>query len=185
MNKNNFIKKEESNYDEKLLDLRRVTRVMAGGKRFSFRATVVIGNRQGQVGVGVAKGKDVAQSIQKAKRVAEKRLIKVPVVKGTIPHEVRSKYGASEIILKPAQEGHGLVAGGPVRVVCDLAGIHNLSAKILGRTANKLTNARATVEALKKLRPIVKKEEIKAPLETAVEEKKDYNKEADLSSKKE
>jgi len=159
MMRGNYPKKEDNGFDEKLLDLRRVTRVMAGGKRFSFRATVVIGNRQGKVGVGVAKGKDVAQSIQKAKRVAEKSLITVSVVKGTIPHEVRAKYCASEIILKPGKEGHGLVAGGPVRVVCDLAGIKNLSAKILGRTANKLTNARATLEALKKMKIMTKKAE--------------------------
>lgn len=170
MMRGNYPKKEDNGFDEKLLDLRRVTRVMAGGKRFSFRATVVIGNRQGKVGVGVAKGKDVAQSIQKAKRVAEKSLITVSVVKGTIPHEVRAKYCASEIILKPGKEGHGLVAGGPVRVVCDLAGIKNLSAKILGRTANKLTNARATLEALKKMKIMTKRAEPIKEAEPVVQE---------------
>ncbi|HRY76732.1 MAG TPA: 30S ribosomal protein S5 [Candidatus Paceibacterota bacterium] len=171
MNRGNYSKKEDNGFDEKLLDLRRVTRVMAGGKRFSFRATVVIGNRQGKVGVGVAKGKDVAQSIQKAKRVAEKSLITVSVIKGTIPHEVRAKYCASEILLKPGREGHGLVAGGPVRVVCDLAGIKNLSAKILGRTPNKLTNARATLEALKKIKIMAKKEEPVKEMDPVVKEK--------------
>lgn len=170
MYRSNYSKKEENGFDEKLLDLRRVTRVMAGGKRFSFRATVVIGNRQGKVGVGVAKGKDVAQAIQKAKRVAEKSLVTVSVIKGTIPHEVRAKYCASEIILKPGKEGHGLVAGGPVRVVCDLAGIKNLSAKILGRTPNKLNNARATLEALKKMKIMVKKEELPKDTEPVIKE---------------
>jgi len=169
-NRGNYPKKEDNGFDEKLLDLRRVTRVMAGGKCFSFRATVVIGNRQGKVGVGVAKGKDVAQSIQKAKRVAEKSLVTVSVVKGTIPHEVRAKYCASEIILKPGREGHGLVAGGPVRVVCDLAGIKNLSAKILGRTPNKLTNARATLEALKKMKISTKKAEAPKEVEPVIKE---------------
>jgi len=170
MYRSNYSKKEENGFDEKLLDLRRVTRVMAGGKRFSFRATVVIGNRQGKVGVGVAKGKDVAQAIQKAKRVAEKFLVTVSVIKGTISHEVRAKYCASEIILKPGKEGHGLVAGGPVRVVCDLAGIKNLSAKILGRTPNKLNNARATLEALKKMKIMVKKEELSKDTEPVIKE---------------
>ncbi|MDP2855695.1 MAG: 30S ribosomal protein S5 [bacterium] len=177
MNRSNYPKKEENGFDEKLLDLRRVTRVMAGGKRFSFRATVVIGNRQGKVGVGVAKGKDVAQSIQKAKRVAEKSLVTVSVIKGTIPHEVRAKYCASEIILKPGKEGHGLVAGGPVRVVCDLAGIKNLSAKILGRTQNKLNNARATLEALKKMKITAKKEEL--PKEAGPVTKEDISSESE------
>jgi small subunit ribosomal protein S5 len=153
-----FPRREKSNFDDKLLDLRRVTRVTAGGKRFSFRATVVIGDRKGRVGVGIAKGKDVAQSIQKAKALAEKKLITVVInSKGAIPHEVSAKYGAASVILKPAKEGHGLVAGGPVRIVCELAGIKNLSAKILGRTPNKLNNARATLEAFKKLKPLREK----------------------------
>ncbi len=147
-----FGKREEKIFDEKLLDLRRVTRVTAGGKRFSFRATLVIGDRKGRVGVGIAKGKDVAQSIAKAKAIAEKALVNVPIVNNTIPHEISAKYCAAKVILKPAPEGHGLVAGGPVRIVCDLAGIKNLSAKILGRTPNKLSNARATLEALKNLK---------------------------------
>lgn len=151
-----FGRREERVFDEKLLDLRRVTRVTAGGKRFSFRATMVIGDKKGRVGVGIAKGKDVAQSIAKAKSSAEKRLVNVPIVNGTIPHEISAKYCAARVILKPAREGHGLVAGGPVRIVCDLAGIKNLSAKILGRTPNKLSNARATLEALKNLRPLKK-----------------------------
>lgn len=151
-----FGKRAEKVFDEKLLDLRRVTRVTKGGKRFSFRATMVIGDKKGRVGVGIAKGKDVAQAIAKAKSSAEKKLINVPIINGTIPHEILAKYCAARVILKPAKEGHGLVAGGPVRIVCDLAGIKNLSAKILGRTPNKLSNARATLEALKNLRAIKK-----------------------------
>lgn len=153
-----FSRREEKIFDEKLLDLRRVVRVTAGGKRFSFRATLVIGDKKGRVAVGIAKGKDVAQAIAKAKASAEKRLVNVPIIDGTIPHEITAKYCAAKILLKPAKEGHGLVAGGPVRIVCDLAGIRNLSAKILGRTPNKLSNARATLEALKNLKPATRKQ---------------------------
>ncbi len=153
-----FGRREEKIFDEKLLDLRRVVRVTAGGKRFSFRATLVIGDKKGRVAVGIAKGKDVAQAIAKAKASAEKRLVNVPIIDGTIPHEITAKYCAAKILLKPAKEGHGLVAGGPVRIVCDLAGIRNLSAKILGRTPNKLSNARATLEALKNLKPATRKQ---------------------------
>lgn len=143
----------KTEFDQQVLDLRRVTRVVAGGKRFKFRATVVIGNNQGKVGVGVAKGADVSQAVEKAVGEARKNLIIVPLEKGTIPHEISAKYSAARIILKPASEGRGVIAGGAVRVVCTLAGIKSISAKILGRTSNKLNNARATMEALKKLKP--------------------------------
>ncbi|OGY65283.1 MAG: 30S ribosomal protein S5 [Candidatus Harrisonbacteria bacterium RIFCSPLOWO2_01_FULL_40_28] len=142
---------KKSDYDEKVLDLRRVTRVVAGGKRFRFRATVVLGNRRGEVGVGIAKGADVAESISKAKHDAMKNLIKVNLKDSrTIFHEVEAKFRAAKIRLKPAVTGHGLIAGGAVRAVVSLAGIKDVTAKCLGRTTNKLTNALATVEALKK-----------------------------------
>mgnify|MGYP000932275872 FL=1 len=142
-------KKEE--FNELTLDMRRVARVMAGGKRFSFRATLVIGDSRGRVGVGIGKGIDVQQALVKAKRDAQKHLIVVPVVKRTIPHEVEAKFSAARIRLKPAKEGNGLIAGGAVRAVLSLAGIKDITAKVLGRTPNKLTNALATVEALKLL----------------------------------
>ena len=142
---------KKSDYDEKVLDLRRVTRVVAGGKRFRFRATVVLGNRRGEVGVGIAKGADVAESISKAKHDAMKNLIKENLKDSrTIFHEVEAKFRAAKIRLKPAVTGHGLIAGGAVRAVVSLAGIKDVTAKCLGRTTNKLTNALATVEALKK-----------------------------------
>jgi len=142
---------KKSDYDEKVLDLRRVTRVVAGGKRFRFRATVVLGNRRGEVGVGIAKGADVAESISKAKHDAMKNLIKGNLKDSrTIFHEVEAKFRAAKIRLKPAVTGHGLIAGGAVRAVVSLAGIKDVTAKCLGRTTNKLTNALATVEALKK-----------------------------------
>lgn len=146
-----YIKKEE--FKDKVLDLRRVTRVVAGGKRFRFRATVVIGDEKGRVSVGVAKGLDVATSVEKAKTSAKKRILHVQLKDGrTIPHEVLAKYSAAEVLLKPAAAGHGLKAGGAVRTVLSLAGIKDATAKCLGRTPNKLTNALATVEALKKLK---------------------------------
>ncbi|MCJ7786814.1 30S ribosomal protein S5 [Patescibacteria group bacterium] len=150
MNKEKIEKKEE--FESKLLDLARVVRVAAGGRRFRFRAVMVIGNKEGKVGVGVAKGLDVAQAVEKATRSAKKNLIQVSIIKDSIPHQVEAKFGASKVLLKPQRKGRGLVAGGTVRVICNLAGIKNISSKILGRTGNKLNNARATIKALQKLK---------------------------------
>lgn len=144
---------EKSEFDQRLLDIRRTARVVAGGRRFSFRVTAVVGNRNGKVGLGVGKGADVSQAMEKAVVQAKKYLIVVPSTKArTIPHEVSAKVSAARVLLKPAREGRGLHVGGPIRAIADLAGIKNMSAKILGRTANKLNNARATMEALKKLK---------------------------------
>jgi len=143
---------QKSEFQEKTLEIRRVTRVVAGGKRFSFRATVVVGNEKGKVGVGVAKGLDVVSAIQKAKTQARKNLITVPLKdKRTVLYDVEAKYGAARVRLKPARINHGLIAGGACRVVLELAGVRDISAKILGRTTNKIANARATIKALKKL----------------------------------
>lgn len=139
-------------FREKVLDIRRVTRVTAGGKRFRFRATVIVGNERGSVGVGVGKGLDVAQAVDKGKTYARRNQIIVPISGMTIPHEVQAKFSAANVLVKPAVKGHGLVAGGAVRTVLALAGIKDATAKCLGRTPNKLTNALATIEALKKLR---------------------------------
>jgi len=143
---------EDKEFESKLLDLARVTRVTAGGRRFRFRAVVVVGNRAGKVGIGVAKGVDVAQAVEKSTRMAKKNLIEIPIVKDTIPHEVYAKFGPARVLLKPQRKGRGLVAGGTVRVICNLIGIKNISSKVLGRTRNKLNNARATIDALKKLK---------------------------------
>jgi small subunit ribosomal protein S5 len=143
-------KKDE--FESKLLDLARVTRVSAGGKTLRFRAVVVIGNKAGLVGLGVSKGLDVAQAIEKATRQAKKNTIHIPIVNDTIPHEVKAKFGPAQVLLRPQREGRGLVAGGTVRVICALGGIKNISSKILGRTGNKLNNAQATIRALKKLK---------------------------------
>ncbi len=138
--------------DAKLLDLARVTRVAAGGRRFRFRAVVIWGDKKGKVGVGVAKGSDVAQAIEKGTRQAKKYSILVPIVDGTIPHAVEAKFGASRILLRPQTGGRGLVAGGPVRIICEFAGIKNISGKFISKTHNKLNNAKVTIEALKKLK---------------------------------
>jgi len=142
---------EKEKFETKLLEVRRVVHVRAGGKRLRFRAAVVVGNRAGKVGFGVDSATDVAQAIQKATRQAMKNLIEVPIVNDTIPFEVYAKFGPSEILLKPQRKGRGLVAGGPVRVICSLAGIKDICAKLLGKTKNKINNARVTMEALKKL----------------------------------
>jgi len=139
-------------FETKLLDLARVTRVTGGGKRMSFRAVVIAGDKKGKVGIGIDKGKDVSQAIEKATRRAKKNLISVVIVDGTIPHESEAKSGPARILLKPQKKGRGLVAGGAVRMICDLAGIKNISSKILSGSKNKLNNARATIEALKKLK---------------------------------
>ena len=134
--------REKSEFEQKVLDIRRVARVMAGGRRFSFRATVVVGNRKGKVGVGVAKGSDVTQAIEKAAYQGRKNMIIVQLAKhATIPHRVQAKFSSSVVLLKPAPEGAGIIAGGSVRAVADLAGIRNLSSKILSRSPNKLNNA--------------------------------------------
>lgn len=144
-------KREKSEYDQKLLDLARVTRVVKGGRRFRFRATVVIGNHKGKVGVGVAKGSDVSDAIQKSYNDARKNLIAVTMNENTIPHEVFKKKGSAKVLLKPAVKGRGIIAGGPVRAVVELAGIKDIVSKSLG-TSNKLNVARATIEALKSLK---------------------------------
>lgn len=149
-NKNFKGKREKPEYDQKLLDLARVTRVVKGGRRFRFRATLVIGNRKGKVGVGVGKGADVSDAIRKAFDDAKKCMITVPMHKNTIPHEVVYKVGSARIILKPAGPGKGVIAGGAIRSVVDLAGVKDITAKSLG-TSNKLNVARATVAAFMSL----------------------------------
>jgi small subunit ribosomal protein S5 len=144
-------RREKSEFEQKLLDLARVTRVVKGGRRFRFRATIVIGNRKGKVGVGVAKGADVSDAMQKAFNDARKNLIDVTMKNNTIEHEVFKKLGSAKVLLKPASPGRGIIAGGPVRAVVDLAGIRDIVSKSLG-TSNKLNVARATIEALKILK---------------------------------
>lgn len=141
-------KKEKPEFDQQIVDLARVTRVTKGGKQLSFRAAVVIGDRKGRVGFGMAKGKDVQIGVEKALTQARKRIINIPIINDTIPHRVIAKYKAAEVLIKPAPRGSGLIAGGSVRTVLELGGVPNASAKILERTKNKITNIKATLKAL-------------------------------------
>lgn len=139
-------------FDQKIISIRRVTRVMAGGRRFSFSVAMVIGDRRGKVGVGIGKAGDTQMAIDKAIRDAKKHMIVVPMNKeGRIPHDVHTKYASSEVMIMPAP-GRGLVAGSSVRTVLEHAGVKDVTAKIFSRSKNKLNNARAAVEALKQLK---------------------------------
>jgi len=139
-------------FEQKLLDVARTARLVAGGRRFSFRAVVVIGNKKGKVGVGTGKGADVGSAVEKAVKKAEKQLIEIILTTDkSIPHEIDAKFGAAQVLLRPAANGRGVIAGGAIRTICLLGGIENISAKIIGRTNNKLNNATATIKALKKL----------------------------------
>lgn len=139
-------------FDQKIISIRRVTRVMAGGRRFNFSVAMVIGDKKGKVGVGIGKAGDTQLAIEKAIRDAKKHMITVPLNKDSqIRHDVEIKYSASEVMIMPAP-GRGLVAGSSVRTVLELAGVKDVTAKLLSRSKNKLNNARATVEALKQLK---------------------------------
>ncbi|MFN3301534.1 MAG: 30S ribosomal protein S5 [Patescibacteria group bacterium] len=138
-------------FEQKLVDLVRVTRVVAGGKRLRFRACVVIGNRNGKVGYGIGKANDVALAVEKAVRQAKKNIIEPPIVNETIPHDIKVKFKRAKIVLRPAKKGRGIRAGGVIRIVLELAGIKNATAKILG-SKNKINNVKATFIALEKLK---------------------------------
>jgi len=170
-------KREKPEFDQQIVDLARVTRVTKGGKQLSFRALVVIGDRKGRVGYGVDKGKDVQIAVEKAVNQAKKNMITIPLFKETVPHRTEGKYKAGKVMIKPAPMGSGIIAGGAVRVVLELGGVPNASAKIMGKTGNKMNNVKATFVALQsfKARPKSKREEKKAVKiekaeKTAVEE---------------
>lgn len=143
--------KTKPEYEQQLVDLARVTRVMKGGKRLSFRACIVIGDRKGKVGAGIAKGADVQLAIEKAVRKANKEIVKVVLTNDTIPYKVIAKYGAARVLLRPARKGHGIVAGGAARTVLFLVGVKNITAKILG-SKSKINNVKATIKALESLK---------------------------------
>lgn len=144
---------QKGEFEQKMIDIRRVARVVAGGRRFSFRVAVVAGNRKGDVGVGIGKAGDTATAIEKAFRHAKKKMIKVKLTKDlSIPHETEAKFASSRLILKPSPKGQGLIAGSSVRTVVELAGIKNITSKILSRSKNKINNARAAICALQKLK---------------------------------
>lgn len=147
----NRVKPAETELKEKLVNLNRVAKVTKGGRTFSFAAVVVVGDGNGTVGHGLGKARDVAQAISKAVDDAKKNLIKVPIHKGTIPHAQKGKYGAGKVLIKPASDGTGVIAGGAMRAVLEAAGVHNVLAKSQG-SSNPHNVVKATVDALQKLR---------------------------------
>ena len=151
-----FGERPKEEFEQRILDVARVTRVMKGGKRMSFRVCIVIGDKKGRVGIALGKGADVTLAVNKAVNKAKKNVITVPIVNDTIPHAVLNKFGSAKILIKPAAQGRGVIAGGVVRVILDLAGINNITSKILG-TNNKVNNAKCTILALKSLRGLTVK----------------------------
>lgn len=143
---------EEKQFDERVVYVNRVARVVKGGRRFRFQALVVIGDHKGRVGVGVSKGADVQAAVTKATDVAKKQLVKIPIHRSTLTHEVEAKVGGSKILIIPAAPGTGLIAGGVVRIVLEVAGIENALSKSLGST-NRINTAYATLAALKQMEP--------------------------------
>lgn len=139
---------EKREFDKRVLQVDRVARTVSGGKRIRFRALVIMGNRAGKVGIGIGKAAEVVDAISKASRIAQKEMIEIPIINGTIPHRIEFSSGSAHILLKPARPGTSIVAGGAIRTICDLAGIKNIVAKILG-TANKINNAKAVIEVFK------------------------------------
>lgn len=144
--------RQKSEFDQKIIDIRRVARVTKGGKRFRFRVALIAGNRKGGIGLGIGKAADTAGAIEKAFRNAKKNIVKPKLTENfSLPHETTAKVSSSRIIMKPAK-GRGLVAGSSARVVLDLAGIKDVNAKIISSSKNKVNNAMVAIEALKKLR---------------------------------
>jgi small subunit ribosomal protein S5 len=143
---------EEKQFDERIIHVNRVARVVKGGRRFRFQALVVVGDRKNKVGIGVSKGADVTAAVTKATDVAKKHMMTVNLYKGTVPHETFGRVGGAKILIKPAAPGTGLIAGGVVRTVLEVAGVSNVLSKSLGST-NKINTAYATLEALDALEP--------------------------------
>ncbi len=141
----------DTEWKEKLVNLNRVAKVTKGGRTFSFAAVVVVGDGNGKVGQGLGKARDVQEAIAKAVADAKKNLIKVPILKGTIPHEQKGKYGAGRVLIRPAADGTGVIAGGAMRAVLEIAGVHNVLAKSMG-SSNPHNVVKATLDALSKLR---------------------------------
>lgn len=143
---------EEKQFDERVVHVDRVARVVKGGRRFRFRALVVIGDHKNRVGIGSSKGADVTTAVSKAVDVAKKQMISIPIYKGTFPHDAEAKVSGARILLKPASAGTGLIAGGVVRTILEVAGVSNALSKSLGST-NKTNTAYATIAALQSMQP--------------------------------
>ncbi len=179
--KNRFKRRREKpEFEQRMIDLARVTRVVKGGRRFSFRASMVIGNRKGKVGFGVAKGSDVSTAISKAVANAKKNMITVKKTNTTIAFDIREKFGAGKVLLRPVKEGRGIVAGGAMRAVFELAGIKDVVAKSLG-SSNKINVAQATLKALERLSETMTGAEKK---EKEMKERKEKKEKAEKKSAK-
>lgn len=165
--RNNRRKREPKEFEEEVIQVDRVTRVVKGGRRLRFRATVVIGDKKGRVGYGIGKSTEVQLAIQKAVTKAKKNLIQVPIYGGSIPHTIQTKFKAAVVFLKPAGEGTGIIAGGAVRKMLDLAGVRNVLSKSLGSN-NRLNTTKATFKALSELR---RRPELETDLEKSKKEK--------------
>lgn len=143
---------EEKQYDERVVNIDRVARVVKGGRRFRFRALVVVGDHKGKIGIGISKGSDVTTAVSKAVEVAKKNFVNIVIVKGTLPHEAEAKVSGAHIMVKPAAPGTGLIAGGTVRTVLEVTGVSNALSKSIG-SSNKINVAYATLEALQSIQP--------------------------------
>jgi len=151
---------QQKEFEEKVIQINRVSKKTKGGNQIGFSVLMVIGNKKGKLGVGLGKAPDVLSGIRKAARRAKKNIIKVPMNKSTIPHHVLVKFGAAKVLLKPAPPGSGIIAGGPIRAMMEVAGIKDISAKVLG-TRNPASNVYAVIKALKKLQSFKKPNETK------------------------
>ena len=151
---------EEEKQQEKVVQIRRVTKVVKGGKRMGFRALVVVGDQSGKVGVGIAKAAEVSSAIRKSVESAKKNQVEIPMVGRTIPHEIKGKFGASKVVIRPAPVGTGVIAGGAVRIILELAGIKDAVAKSIG-SSNAVNAARATIKCLTSVQTLAKAKELR------------------------
>lgn len=171
-------RREPKEFEESILQISRVTRVVKGGRRMRFKVCVVIGDKKGRVGLGTGKSTEVVTSIQKAVAQAKKRLVRVPIFNGTLPHEVLSKYKASKVLLFPAPAGKGVIAGGSVRKILELAGYKDVLSKIHG-SRNKLNVAHATIAALTSMQKVEVKKKEEEPVAELIGEAKKENAQKD------
>lgn len=156
--------REPGEFEEKIVQVNRVSKKTKGGNKIGFSVLVVVGDKKGRVGVGLGKAPDVSMAIKKGVTFAKKHLLKIPLTNGTIPLSIKVKLGAAKILLKPAPPGSGVIAGGAVRSVVEAAGIHNISSKVLG-TKNQASNVYATMEALERISERHRKKELKKSLD--------------------